>query len=448
MLKFLFFDYRNVGALSGFERKLQQPVKHSHNPLFLSEEPWENGNLTLYGSVVKRPDGPFQLWYTVVREPFQLTLAYAESDDGLVWRKPLFDFFLHEGRKTNVLLADELHGAAIIYDANEPQADRKYKMLAGKGRRGPIHGYCSADGIRWTEVSRFPVITTRPDCPIGLLRARDGRYVAYHRNETFGRRVFRSESWDFKHWSSEPRLVLEPDAGDAPLTQFYGLGSTGYGPFEIGTLWMYRVDQADPSGMSGYQEAELTYARSGHAWHRAAQGTAFIPHGAPGTWEQGNLQCASAPLLLEDEIRYYYAATDINHSKDWELKPHRAGIGLAVLKPDRFVALEAGEAGASLVTQPFVLPSADIRVNADIAPDGWIGMEILDEHYQPLEGFELQASPRLTGDALDHRLVWSAGSPPVGATVRLKIDARHAKLYSIYLPEGESVLRYDEFRSL
>jgi len=323
-------------------------------------------------------------------------------------------------------------------------------MMAGKQRRGPIYAFHSADGINWRDVSRFPVIGTRPDCPMGFLRARDGRYVAYHRNESYGRRVFRSESWDLRHWS-EPKLVLEPDSGDRPLTQFYGLGSTPYGSFEIGTLWMYNVDSADPTSMSGFQEAELVYSRSGYAWHRAAQGQTFIPHGSPGTWEQGNLQCASAPVFLQDEIRYYYAATSILHSKDWELKPQRAGIGVATMRPDRFVALVAGDEEAKLVTNPFELPSTDIRVNANILEGGGLKVRLLDEHNQPLLSFGQTEGDELRGDSIDHRASW--GSVPsaaelAGRKVKLEIRARRARLYAISIGDHEQNVRYNQFHSL
>ena len=42
----------------------------------------ENGNMQLYGSVIKAPGKPFQMWYSVIHKPWRMYLAYAESDDG------------------------------------------------------------------------------------------------------------------------------------------------------------------------------------------------------------------------------------------------------------------------------------------------------------------------------------------------------------------------------
>src|SRR5512143_2813384 len=98
MQKILFLDSRDLELADGFTRRFEQPVKDAANPLFLADEPWENGNMQLYGSVLKRPHGPFQLWYSCIQQPWNVRLAYAESDDGLNWRKPELGIVEQEGR--------------------------------------------------------------------------------------------------------------------------------------------------------------------------------------------------------------------------------------------------------------------------------------------------------------------------------------------------------------
>jgi hypothetical protein len=285
---------------------------------------------------------------------------------------------------------------------------------------------------------------------MGFLREQDGRHAVYHRLAGYGRRVFRSESWDFQFWTSEPRMALEPDAGDPPQIQFYGLGAAPYGSYQIGTLWMFHTDPEEYGlgKMRGYQEAELTYARMGTAWHRAAQGTPFLPHGEPGTWEQGNLQCASAPVYLDDEIRYYYVGTTMFHQRHWELEPQRAGVGLARLQPDRFVALCAGEEPAELLTVAFRLPSPDLFVNVQTGEDGWVRVEILDADARPIPGLAEADCPPVTGDSTSHALRWRGASPeamPIGKHVRLRLRARNARLYSIYAVEPGETPVYHRF---
>ena len=402
MKKLLFFDSRELEHVEGFARALESPVKHPDAPLMTPDLPWEHGNMQLYGSVIQAADGRFRAWYEMWVPPRTTRLAYAESDDGLVWRKPRLDAYRHAGRPTNIVSDAGQVGAALVEDREDHRPAWRYKLLTRAAPSDCIAALHSADGIHWNPVRTIagriqPVIATNPDCPIGFLRAPDGRFVAYHRMDGYGRRVFRSESWDFVNWSGEPRMVLEPDAGDPPQTQFYGLGACAYGPYELGTLWIYatETEDQDPLKMRGLQTPELAYARAGTAWHRAEQGTAFIPNGDPcatpawlpgrpspqpsptgrgsksgrgsrddggltkvsnggaGEWDCGNLQAASQPVFLDDEIRYYYAGTNVRHSRHWELEPQEAGLGMARLKPDRFVALRAGEARAELGTISF-----------------------------------------------------------------------------------------------
>lgn len=451
MRKLLFFDKQQIGFARGFARTLEAAEKHPANPLFVSEEPWEHGNLTMYGSAVKTAGGPFQLWYSVIGPPWNMLLAYAESSDGIAFRKPALDLHPYEGRKTNILLDCDVHGPAVIYDEREPRTDWKYKMLAGASPGESIRGFHSADGVHWQPVSRYPLITTRPDCPMGLARLADGRYAAYHRS-TWGRKVCRSESWDFLHWGAEPRLVLEPDAEDPPLLQFYGMGSSAYGPWELGTLWVYHVDPADPSTACGYQETELAYSRSGYAWHRLARGTPFIPHGENGSWEEGNLQCASAPVYLEDEIRFYYAATNVRHSRHWELLPQGAGVGMARCRPDRFVAMVASDDRAELLSMPFTLAKASrLMVNASVAKGGSVEVGVTDARGAPLEGMSLETCLPLSGDSLAHAVRWKGcpgDSLVAGERIRLAVRAKNARLYSLFTLEPGERPVYHSFEEL
>jgi hypothetical protein len=410
-----------------------------------ADAPWESGNMQLYGSVVRRPDGLFQLWYQTQQATAGLMLGYAESDDGLTWRRPPLDVVTIDGRKTNYVF-EHPHGAAVLFDAEEPRDDWRYKLLTGARPSNCISAFRSADGIHWLPLQRGPVIGTNPDCPLGFFRACAGRYVVYHRVWGHGRRVFRSESWDFRHWSAEPRLVFEPDAGDPTNIQFYGLGAAPYGPYELGTLWIYHTDEGDLdiAKMGGIQQPELAYARSGYAWHRAAQGHPFLPNGPAGAWDSGNLQCASMPLYLQHEIRYYYAGTRARHQRRWEAARLPAGLGLATLTPDRFVSLDAGDEEAELLTAAFPLPSASLLVNACTADDGWLRVGLLTASGQPLPGLSPEDCVPLRGDSTAHPVRF-AGSEilPVGQWVRLLVRARRARLYSLGSPAaGEQPLYY------
>jgi hypothetical protein len=448
MLKMLFFDYWGIETARHFRRRLNKPVKQTENPLFIADEAWEEGNLQTYGSVIKLPGRPFQLWYSVThRKPKNIVLCYAESDDGLVWRKPKLDLVKYKGRRTNIVFDQDPHGPAIVWD----EAFKVYRMIAGTSPTGCISVYTSADGQRWTPLNQGPCIGNKPDCSMGLVKGRDGRWAAYHRHPSTGRRVCRTTSTNFRFWDTEPRLVFEPDAHDPPQLQFYALGSAMYGPYELGTLWAYHTeeDDLDTWHQRGQQHAELAYSRSGYAWHRAAQGEPFIPHGQGKDWDSGNLQCASQPVYLEDEIRYYFAAGNMKHDTDWELKPNQtAGIGVATLKPDRFISLDAGAKEAELLTFWFSLAGPEIYINADIRRDGQVVVELLTQEGKAIKGFSASDCVPVQGDSLAHRVQWKGQpdvSPWVGKLVRLRVRAQRASLYSIFVTSVGEKPVYHQF---
>lgn len=452
MIKFLFFDNRDFETISGFERELQQPRKSAANPLFLADRLWENGNLQMYGSVLKVPDHPFQLWYSTIDPAWNIRLCYAESDDGLEWRKPALDVYRHQGEETNVVFTAQPHGPSIIYDPWDVRPGRQYKMICGAAPSENVYVFHSGDGIHWLPASSTPVIGNNPDCPMSLLRQPDGTYAAHHRVPGGGRRIGRSESTDFVEWHGG-RIVLEPGPEDPPQFQMYGMGAAMYGDFELGTLWAYHTELSDSgqSKMHGRQEAELSYSRNGVAWHRAAPGRPFIPSGSEGEWDSGNLQCASAPVYLDDEIRYYFAASTVHHSPRWELTPAHFGIGMAGLRPDRFVALKAGPEPAQAVTRRFTLRAPEIRVNAEVEEGGSVRLEMQDHEGRAIPGFELERCLPIRGDSTGHAVSWT-GEPDgwtlVGRPVRWRISATRAKVYSVWMPNGENVTCYHRFQTI
>ncbi len=452
MQKILFFDNWGLDIVAGLTRRLGTPVKHGNKPILVPDQPWEQGNLQTYGSVIKLPGKPFQLWYSVTHhrndKRANICLAYAESDDGLAWRKPMLDVIRHRGKKTNLVLDNNIHGPAIVYDP----VGQVYRLIGGASPSNCICVFTSRDGIHWTAMNQGPVIANNPDCSMGLVRMRNGRYAAYHRHPSTGRRVCRTTSWDFRFWDSQPVLVLEPDPHDPPQMQFYALGSAMYGNYELGTLWQYRTHADDLATwhMKGQQQAELAYSRNGYCWHRAAQGQAFIPHGQHKEWDRGNLQCVSQPVYLDDEIRYYYAGVDCIHDSDWELKPHAAGLGMASLQPDRFIALESGASESDLLTTSFMLANPQIFINAKVAPKGELRVELLDGQGNPIKGYAANQCNPITGDHLAHAVTWrdqADAAKLVNKHVRVRVRSTRTQLYAIFMPTPDKAMVYHEFAS-
>lgn len=453
MIKFLFFDYRQIETIQGFERRLEPPKKHSATPLMTSTQMWGTDFLTTYGSVIRRPAGGlFQMWYTTLLPKSKLALAYAESRDGIEWTRPALDIVKVRGRKTNVVFDKEPHGAAVIYDTADPRPGWTYKMMTGAAPSGRISVFRSADGIHWKPAAENPVIGSNPDCPISFCRLPDGRFAAFHRPGFADRRVGRTESWNFRNFS-EAVVVMEPDQNDPPNTQLYGMGSAVYGAYLIGTLWVYHTDadSMDFYKMTGYQQPEFVHSRGSYCWHRTAQGSPWIAvSGDKDRFDSGQVQPMSAPVFLKDEIRFYYTGTRTPHgAKDvWKGRGPRAGIGFAACKPDRFVPVVARREGR-LLTRPFWTDTPRFCVNAAAGKDGFLRAQVLNMDGSEIPGLTLKEAIPVTGDSTEHVLAWK-GSPDLSGLlkrdIRLRLEARNTRLYSIYSGTPDEAARYWDFR--
>ena len=154
-------------------------------------------------------------------------------------------------------------------------------------------------------------------------------------------------------------------------------------------------------------------------------------------------------MFLEGEIRYYYMGTEMRHQRHWELEPQTAGLGLARLAPDRFLALEAGEAAAELLTVSFVPEGGQVFVNAATAKEGWTKVELLDDQGQPLPGYLEQDCIPVTGDSAAHRVRWrQRETAPLGRRLRVRLRARNAQVFSLFFIDEEEQPVYYRFKGI
>src|SRR5947199_492907 len=63
------------------------PAVRTGEVLLTADKPWEAWMSGIYGTVL-RDGGKFRMWYAARATISQEYIAYAESEDGLHWRKP------------------------------------------------------------------------------------------------------------------------------------------------------------------------------------------------------------------------------------------------------------------------------------------------------------------------------------------------------------------------
>jgi len=177
----LFVDTFLVDQLKGqAQLRLHHPVPQEE--VFVFDAPWE-GSGSGYVSIFKDGD-IYRMYYKGVQiDPFKefdekidkrylrtIPLCYAESDDGIHWRRPKLGLYEFRGSKANniVVLYGNMDGvnvdpgAAAVFKDDNPAAtpDARYKAVIHSDK--PAKGLLilkSADGINWSLFSRKVVIT-------------------------------------------------------------------------------------------------------------------------------------------------------------------------------------------------------------------------------------------------------------------------------------------------
>jgi hypothetical protein len=138
------------------------------------------------------------------------------------------------------------------------------------------------------------------------------------------------------------------------------------------------------------------------------------------------MRAACRPVVLGDRILIYYAGSAAAHGLGGKLNIGM-DIGLATLRRDGWVSLEAGDQGGVLVTKAFLHPGGDLYVNADARGGSLSAVFLLDGH-------ESAPSLSITEDGLRSRVEFASETSAglSGKPVRLKLTLRKAKLYSFW----------------
>jgi len=102
----------------------------------------------------------------------------------------------------------------------------------------------------------------------------------------------------------------------------------------------------------------------------------------------------------------------------------------------------------AILTRPFWVDTPGFFVNAKVSRKGWLRAEITDVEAKPIPGFEMSSSFPVKGDSCSHELAWQGSPDPsclAEREIRVRLEARGTKLYSISAGSSEEVQRYWDF---
>lgn len=456
----LFVDDSGVASADGAVRRIHAARTRSA-PVIEAEHPWEGSRVYVYGSVYPSPDGGYRMWYgsrPLQESPTQRdgrapglrgngfdVVLYAESTDGLTWRKPAIDRQAYDGRTgTNIIY--DLHSPSVLLDRRESDPSRRYKMLGTF--RGKYYAAYSADGLAWQDFPKNPVL----DHSDTITLSQDpftGEFLAFHKKPATVRGhprrvVWLSRSADMQTWS-EPELVFAPDAHDdawtrAPQerTEVYNMSVYPHAAGFVGLPTIFRVtrerapDAIAPgqSPVDGPIDVEFATSVDGRSWQRTSRRQAVIPRGAPGSFDAGSiLGVASVPVHTPTETWVYYTAITTGHGAP--LPEKRISIGQATWRRHGFASLDAGPDGGVVVTRPLRLEGAELVVNAD-ASRGRVCVAIQEADGRDIAGLTFDQCVPLDRDDPLGRAQWTgAARLPTDRPVRIAVRMTNARLYSL-----------------
>lgn len=464
----LFIDDHLVDSLDGASRRLHKP--QPQDVVMVHDQPWE-GSACGYHTILR--DGDlyrmyYKAWHIppVGRQDLPVVIAYAESNDGLAWRKPALGLIEHDGSKQNNIVfagkGGRAHDFSVFIDPAARSVDDRYKAVGlGKEPKG-LYAFKSADGLRWSLLHDEPIITGPPfdtqnivffDSTIGRYRAfvRDFREIERNGETWRCRDVMTAVSDDMIHWSPLEWLRY-PGAPDEELytnqiQPYYRAPHIllGMPARYVDRGWKHSTDQLPELDLrrqraqhslrygAAVTDSLLMASRDGRTFQRWPE--AFLRPGlrTRHNWSYGDnyigwgiVETASTRDDSPNEISLY--ATESYFTG------HTSRLRRHTLRIDGFVSIHAPIHGGAMRTPIMTFSGQELSLNVSTSASGSVRVEIQRPDGTAVPGFAMDECDEIFGDALDQRVSWSGRSrldPIRDQPIRLNIALCDADLYSL-----------------
>ncbi|MFH0965958.1 MAG: hypothetical protein V2A58_18315, partial [Planctomycetota bacterium] len=337
MKTFFVFDDHAIPFRSNLDLTLVPGVKYAGNPVLARGEPgtpdarWAR----LWGGTVIREKGKFRMWYSGAESveswmKCEFRALYAESEDGIHWKKPNLGLVEYRGsRENNVVGIDRFveMPAVMVDDGPGVPKEERYRMFSEVHTRETPRAFLavSGDGLRWKVVGeprhrgvslyRFngqyhsAFVLYGPELPGGFP---GGRVMG----------VIRSKDW--RRWDSEPcvgfhRANYFANPPDIREQVHSPAGFWNRGNVILGVYGQIHQVEARPgtkfarlgSGMEDTREdLGLFLSNDGLHYREPIPGFRIVPRGMEGQWDGGSVVPAHAFVNVDEHTYLYYGAWD------------------------------------------------------------------------------------------------------------------------------------------
>jgi hypothetical protein len=486
----LLVDDALIESLSGAARlDLHRPVPRE--VVFTTDAPWE-GNASGYQSVFQ--DGNlYRMYYrgghykhggkpAEVREPHPWVLCYAESDDGITWRRPELGQVEWQGSKANNIVLDPAMMAAfggcpahtaVFKDANPAcPPDQRYKIIAFGDKPNGLYALGSADGVSFRVLSEKAIQT------VGAFDSQNlvfwdtlrGEYRLYHRGFNGEvRDVLTAVSQDILNFP-KPQWLQYPDS---PTMALYTNQIQPYyrAPHLFMGFPMRYCDRgwseplldlpgveeraaratSHPRYGTTVTDAVFMSSRDGLSFRRWSE--AFLRPGPKqsGSWVYGDnfvfwgmVETVSGFGDAPREISLY------GTENYWE--GGATSFRRYTLRVDGFVSGTAPYAGGEVLTRMLRFQGGSLALNLETSAFGSVQVEVQGADGTPLPGHTLDECPPIFCDRLRQIVRWQACGSDLralsGRPIRLRFRLRDADLYAFqFVPFEPEPVRPDMART-
>ena len=464
----LFVDKYIVGNLTDARLKMHEPRPAGVALRYDGPTEDEYCNFTY----VLKDGGVFRMYYRGRVAPKKgdvgdQTTCYAESRDGINWKKRNLGLVEVDGsRNNNVILERAEHNFCPFIDTRPGvPASERYKAVMSHGAKVPLRdvvaskrkpeqrvdlrAFVSADGIRWRLLREESIVhgqfNDNFDGPTAIFWSEAEQcYVLYARHyEEKKRSMARATSKDFLTWTPQVMMTYSDTGTTIPSVEFYTNQTTPY----------FRAPQIYIALPASYHENRrvLTESEEGLLELGTLAGRAdYISDGLLLTTRPGTTRYDF--VFRESFVR---PGIGISH---WVSRTNFPGLGIVptspreisiyvqrnteqksgylerlTLRTDGFVSVNAPYDGGEFLTKTIRFKGEALEMNYATGAGGSIRVEIQDENGAPLPGYSIKDCPEIIGDQITRIVSWkfsSNVSPFAGRPVRLRFVMRDADLYS------------------
>ena len=447
---------------NGLAREFHYPEKYEQNPVLKPETELERSG---YNNLAVAAPISGGLWWCPEKQLFEfwydagwvISMAYATSRDGLVWDRPDLPVFPGSNR----VLPDGIGTASgtVVRDYHAADPAEKFKIFMRTGRaRERAQAFQSKDGIYWGEPSLHGSCGDRSTMFYNPFRK---MWIYSLRWTTLGfggrcRSYWEGDNYlDGMNWfPDEPVTWARTDQFDPPdprignKPQLYNLDAVAYESIMLGFYGILHGPPNDVNAALGIPKntgLSFAYSRDGFHWHRPDRAMA-INSEQKAVWDRGYLQSLGNICTVRgDKLWFYFSAfagdesvrlgdPGVNSSMQSGLYANGA-TGVAFLRRDGFVSLNAGGEAGTITTRPVMFSGKHLFVNADV-PKGILRAEVVDLNGKPVEPFTLSNSIPFSGDSTLTQLRWKGGddlTSLAGRPVRFRFQVENGKLYSFWV---------------